>query len=384
MHKQIVSSYPCPDHFLSTRTTISLVLSVRTTSVPNGTTTLPSVVIQSCLRILFSPSLVVSFSTTCTLCAVLDGGSRVTRDNVSQAPRGVPDILFLASSLVVRYTPFVPASYCSFVIAIPSGQYSGASERLSTLNSATYSVVVISYKILLRLYSVCKHFLSTVTDINFSRSEALPDQGNGRVEEDAGVCRYVQPADRRSERDGDAQGEGSRNEELPPRIGEGRRLHQGKGPERGTRRRSWLPKDETLGIARDKAVEVDGGLGLVVNEHGLGLRVTSWQETAAREKLHLPAKLPETKITGIPIGTTTDEAIKWLITKEGWEVRKTKEGVRNGMRWMVVRGPVRTQETITVWRLLCMVEAGKKKGSRPETEGDQTPECDTDETGEKA
>ena len=123
----------------------------------------------------------------------------------------------------------------------------------------------------------------------------------------------------------------------------------------------WLPKDETLGIARDKAVEVDGGLGLVVNEHGLGLRVTSWQETAAREKLHLPAKLPETKITGIPIGTTTDEAIKWLITKEGWEVRKTKEGVRNGMRWMVVRGPVRTQETITVDGVLCMVEAGKQK-----------------------
>ena len=123
----------------------------------------------------------------------------------------------------------------------------------------------------------------------------------------------------------------------------------------------WLPKDETLGIARDKAVEVDGGLGLVVNEHGLGLRVTSWQETAAREKLHLPAKLPETKITGIPIGTTTDEAIKWLTTKEGWEVRKTKEGVRNGMRWMVVRGPVRTQETITVDGVLCMVEAGKQK-----------------------
>ena len=78
--------------------------------------------------------LVVPLSTTCTFCAVSDGGSRVTRDNVSQAPGGVPDILFLASSLVVRCTPFAPASYCSFVIAIPPGQYSGASERLSTLD----------------------------------------------------------------------------------------------------------------------------------------------------------------------------------------------------------------------------------------------------------
>ena len=65
-------------------------------------------------------------------------------------------------------------------------------------------------------------------------SEALPVQSNGGIEEDAGVRRYVQPADRRPERHGDAQGEGSRSEELPPRIGEGRRLHQGKGSERGT------------------------------------------------------------------------------------------------------------------------------------------------------
>ena len=48
-----------------------------------------------------------------------------------------------------------------------------------------------------------------------------------------------------------------------------------------------LPKDDTLSLARYKANEVEGGLGLVLNEYGLGIRVTGWHEKAAREKLHL-------------------------------------------------------------------------------------------------
>ena len=122
----------------------------------------------------------------------------------------------------------------------------------------------------------------------------------------------------------------------------------------------WLPKDDTLSIAQDKAEEIEGGLGLVLNEHGLGIRASCWHEKAAREKLHLPAKLPETRISGIPIGTTSDDAIKYLISREGWEVRKMKDGVRNGMRWMVVRGPERDGETVTIDGVLCLIEPMKK------------------------
>ena len=127
----------------------------------------------------------------------------------------------------------------------------------------------------------------------------------------------------------------------------------------------WLPKDDTLSLARDKAEEVEGGLGLVLNEYGLGIRVNSWHEKAAREMLHLPAKLPETRISGIPIGTSTDEAVKYLISREGWEVRKMKDGVRNGMRWMVVRGPERDGETVTIDGVLCLLEPMKKKVVAP-------------------
>ena len=122
----------------------------------------------------------------------------------------------------------------------------------------------------------------------------------------------------------------------------------------------WLPKDDTLSIAQDKAGEIEGGLGLVLNEHGLGIRASCWHGKAAREKLHLPAKLPETRISGIPIGTTSDDAIKYLISREGWEVRKMKDGVRNGMRWMVVRGPEGDGETVTIDGVLCLIEPMKK------------------------
>ena len=127
----------------------------------------------------------------------------------------------------------------------------------------------------------------------------------------------------------------------------------------------WLPKDDTISVARDKVEEIEGGLGLVLNEHGLGIRVNCWHEKAARVKLHLPAKLPETRISGIPIGTPTDDAVKYLISREGWNVRKMKEGVRSGMRWMVVRGPVREGETVTIDGVLCLTESiGKKEAAK--------------------
>ena len=86
-------------------------------------------------------------------------------------------------------------------------------------------------------------------------SEALPDQGNGRVEEDAGNPRI---------------GDQSVTVMLRAKVAEVKNFLRESGKdgvftkEKDPREERavkaaviWLPKDETLGIARDKAVEVD-------------------------------------------------------------------------------------------------------------------------------
>ena len=74
--------------------------------------------------------------------------------------------------------------------------------------------------------------------------------------------------------------------------------------------------------------------------------------------------MPEAKVSGIPLGMTADEAVKQLIAEEGWDVRKTWEGVRDGTRWMIVRGPERETDTVAVGGKLCLVE---KVGQKPTT-----------------
>ena len=128
----------------------------------------------------------------------------------------------------------------------------------------------------------------------------------------------------------------------------------------------WLPGEEKLDDALVKAEEDPNCIGLVQNKDGLGMRVRRSGENTSRRKLGIPAKMPEAKVSGIPLGMTADEAVKQLIAEEGWDVRKTWEGVRDGTRWMIVRGPERETDTVAVGGKLCLVE---KVGQKPKQNG---------------
>eukprot|EP01060_Flectonema_neradi_P010359 TRINITY_DN1744_c0_g1_i13.p1 TRINITY_DN1744_c0_g1~~TRINITY_DN1744_c0_g1_i13.p1 ORF type:complete len:913 (+),score=199.83 TRINITY_DN1744_c0_g1_i13:341-3079(+) len=132
----------------------------------------------------------------------------------------------------------------------------------------------------------------------------------------------------------------------------------------------WLPREYDLDEALNKTNGLTGSLGLVMNGQSLGLRVRFQSETTARLRLQLPAKLPEHRISGIPLGMTTEEAVKQLYLSTGWKVQKTREGIhaKTNSRWMIIRGEQKGTGTVSLGGKLCLVEDDwKTNGEETET-----------------
>ena len=121
----------------------------------------------------------------------------------------------------------------------------------------------------------------------------------------------------------------------------------------------WLQDECSLKEAVEHSDSLES-LGLVENPKGFGIRVSPELEDVTREKLGIPAKLPELEISGIPLDVLPREAVA-LLAKDGWHVRATVDGVRTGYRWMRVRAEVPDDDTVLIDGRACTVEVVQRQ-----------------------